>query len=128
MRKVCLLVLFVAMSLFNSESHAMKHSLKDYFLNVYNVERQGDEDEAKRKEHRERWDKALGSFQFQVIDSRVSPSINISIIEKIESSRHKTDTVYIKYADDIRIMVLPYSVINGNYEKLQFIKYISSQN
>ena len=84
--------------------------------------------EADSKELNERWNKALGSFQFQIIDSRVNPSIHISTIDLIEKNRLEDKVNYIDFREHIRIMILPKTAISKDFIKLELFKYISSAN
>lgn len=72
------------------------------------------------------WDAALGSFQFQIINSRTNPVIPSSVIVLIEENRLENKINYVDYKENIRIMILPKSEITKNYKKLEHIKYISA--
>lgn len=74
---------------------------------------------------RQKWDNALGTFQIQIINSRLSPQIHVSIIEEIEKNRMEDKISYIPYKDNIRIMILPKSMIKGDFTKLELFAYIS---
>lgn len=84
--------------------------------------------EQESKELNERWNKALGSFQFQIIDSRINPSVHISAIDLIEKNRLEDKINYVDFREHIRIMILPKSVIKNEFTKLELFKYISSSN
>lgn len=74
---------------------------------------------------RKMWDDALGTFQFQIINSRISPKVDISIIRTIENNRHDTEVVYIPYAENIKIKILPKSLISGEFQKLELFAYVA---
>jgi hypothetical protein len=74
----------------------------------------------------EKWDSALGTFQFEILEGRKLTEISIGIIDEIESKRHDTEIIYIQYTDRIRIKVLPKSTINGAFEKLELMKTVTS--
>lgn len=73
-----------------------------------------------------KWDKAIGSFQFEIIKGRKMTEINVKIIDEIESKRHETDIVYITYSDNIRIKILPKSMIDTDFDKLELMTYVES--
>lgn len=75
---------------------------------------------------KEKWDKAIGTFQFEILKGRKLTEINITIIEEIEKNRHETDIVYIQYSERIRIKILPKNVISGSFEKLELKKTVDS--
>lgn len=91
-----------------------------------NNQKSQSEIEKHNNELSEKWDKALGSFQFQIINSRINPQVHVSIIEQIEKNRLEDKVNYIKYTDDIRIMILPSSDLKKEYTKLELFKYIKS--
>lgn len=74
----------------------------------------------------QRWNKALGSFQFQIINSRINPQVPISTITLIEANRLQDKVNYIDYKENMRIMILPKSQISKEYQKLELFKYIST--
>lgn len=74
----------------------------------------------------ERWNKALGSFQFQIINSRLNPQVSISTIDLIEKNRLEDKINYIDYRESIKIMILPKSALKKEYQKLELFKYIST--
>jgi hypothetical protein len=84
--------------------------------------------ERESKELNDRWNNALGSFQFQIIDSRINPSIPISTIEMIEKNRLNDKINYLDFRDHIRILILPKSTVEKDYKKLDLFKYINSAN
>tara|TARA_B110000908_G_scaffold111205_1_gene130461 strand:+ start:160 stop:540 length:381 start_codon:yes stop_codon:yes gene_type:complete len=75
---------------------------------------------------KEKWDKAIGSFQFEIIKGRRLSEIDITIIDQIELNRHNTEIMYIQYNDQIRIKILPKSTINSAYVKLDLMKTVTS--
>lgn len=74
----------------------------------------------------ELWNKAIGSFQFEILKGRKLTEIDITIIESIEANRHDTEVTYIQYNERIRIKILPKSVINTDYVKLDLMKTVES--
>jgi hypothetical protein len=73
----------------------------------------------------QRWNNALGTFQIQVVNSRINPIIGVEIIEKIETERKETETVYIAVRDNVRIMVLPNKEIQkADFVKIPYFQYI----
>lgn len=74
----------------------------------------------------ERWNKALGSFQFQIINSRINPQVPISTIDLIEANRLEDKVNYIDYRENIKIMILPKSQLKKEYQRLELFKYIST--
>ena len=115
-----------------------KHSMKQYVILlalvfILPVKGQNSTEKAQLKfgeDEKEllknRWDKALGTFQFQIENSRINPQVNINILDKIEKNRDENKTVYIDYIENIKIMILPKSVIKNKFEKLSLFKYIST--
>lgn len=74
----------------------------------------------------ENWKKAKGTFQFQVINSRLQPQIHISILETIQANRKLNEDVYLPYKDNIRIYIPSTKEIESvEFEKLELIKYIN---
>ena len=73
----------------------------------------------------QRWNKALGTFQIQVVNSRINPTVGVEIIEKIEASRKETEIVYISLRENVRIMVLPNREIQkADFVKIPYFQYI----
>lgn len=56
--------------------------------------------------------KLEGTYQFQVLNSRDKTEIPLYLMDTIEAKRSQTDVVYLPYKNNVRIMILPYSVIN----------------
>lgn len=75
---------------------------------------------------KEKWDSAVGSFQFEILTGRRLTEIDITIIDSIEENRHDTEVTYIQYSERIRIKILPKSVINSDYEKLDLMTTVES--
>jgi len=73
-----------------------------------------------------RWENALGTFQLEIIKSRKLPQIDISIIDEIETQRHATQIIYISYSENIRIKVLPYSMLEDGNPGLELRVYVDS--
>lgn len=75
-----------------------------------------------------RWNNAIGTFQIQVLNGRRLPEIDITIIDEIESLRHNSEVMYLDYNERIRIKILPHSIINADFEKLELMVYVDSFN
>ncbi len=76
-----------------------------------------------------KWDQALGSFQFEISNEKAESrnfQIDMSVIDHILESRAEEEIVYLEYNNFIRIKVLPFKVIRGDYEKLQVIKKVEN--
>ncbi len=87
---------------------------------------QTEEDAFKMKNLRDRWNLALGTFQIQIVNTRINPQIDVSVIEQIEQARKEEQINYIPLGDNIRVMILPKSEINkADYKKLDPYKYIA---
>jgi hypothetical protein len=86
---------------------------------------QSPEQEAYMKTIRERWNNALGTFQIQIVNSRISPQIDAVIIERIEAARKDEEVVYFPLRESVRVMVLPKSQISSvGFEKIETYKYV----
>jgi hypothetical protein len=73
----------------------------------------------------QRWNNALGTFQIQVVNSRINPTVGVEIIEKIESERKETEIVYIPLRENVRIMVLPNrEILNADFKKIPYFQYV----
>jgi hypothetical protein len=72
-----------------------------------------------------RWNDALGTFQIQVVNSRINPVVGVEIIERIESERKENEIVYIAIRENVRIMVLPKKEIQkANFVKISYFQYV----
>jgi len=72
-----------------------------------------------------RWNDALGTFQIQVVNSRINPTVSVEFIEKIESERKETEIVYIPIRENVRIMVLPHREIQkADFVKIPYFQYV----
>jgi len=75
----------------------------------------------------ERFNQAGGTYQIQIIDSREKPAIKISLIDQIDAVRKENDVSYISVKDNIRIKVLPISVINSpDFTAVERVVYLNS--
>jgi hypothetical protein len=73
------------------------------------------------------FNKLEGTYQFQVLDSRDKTEIPLHLMDTIEAKRKQTEVVYFPYKNNVRVMVLPYSVINKKgFVPIQRIVNISS--
>ncbi len=83
-------------------------------------------DEIKMKDLREKWDKAQGTFQIQIVNSRINPQVDVAVIEEIEKLRKQEEIVYLPFRDDVRIMILPITMMqSAEFKKLETYKYIT---
>jgi len=77
----------------------------------------------------ERFNQAGGTYQIQIIDSREKPAINISLIDQIDTIRKENDVAYISVKNNIRIKVLPLSVINANdFTAVERVVFLNSSD
>ena len=82
--------------------------------------------EHENQELRDKWSKAKGTFQVQVIGVRLKPQIHISIVYEIERARKKETDTYIEYSENIRIYIPSRSKINQkDFEPLEYITYVN---
>ncbi|MGZ3901993.1 MAG: hypothetical protein ACXVDC_16825 [Bacteroidia bacterium] len=58
------------------------------------------------------FNKLEGTYQVQVLNSRDKTEIPLYIMDSIEVKRHVSDVVYFPLKNNVRVMVLPYNVIN----------------
>lgn len=66
-----------------------------------------------------------GTYQIQVINSRENPSLSFSFLDEIVAKRHKSDTIYFWPKRDVRIMILPESVIKvSDFKPLTTLTHI----
>jgi len=73
--------------------------------------------------------KAEGTYQIQMVDTRSLPSIPISLIKTIEEKRDETKLVYFFYKKNIRIKILPKkTILNKEFIPIDRIKHISSKD
>lgn len=75
----------------------------------------------------ERFNQAGGTYQIQIIDSRERPTIEVSLIDKIEEARKENEIIYISLKENIRVKVLPLSIIEAeNFVAVERIVFINS--
>ena len=68
-----------------------------------------------------------GTYQFQMIDTRSLPTIQLSLFREIEKRRHDTEIIYYMYSDKMRIMILPRNQISSaDFKKLEYLIFIQS--
>jgi len=58
------------------------------------------------------FNKLEGTYQVQVLNSRDKTEIPLYIMDSIEIKRHVSEVVYFPLKNNVRVMVLPYNVIN----------------
>jgi hypothetical protein len=67
-----------------------------------------------------------GTYQLQIIDSREKSELQLSLLDKVEAMRHKTDTVYFWLGTNKRMMILPSSVIDKtDFKAIENMAHIS---
>ena len=82
-------------------------------------------EEAQAKLIREKWNKELGTFQVQVVNSRIKPQVHAQIVEEVVAKRKTDEIVYIPLMENVRIMVLSESQIKSpDFKALELFKYI----
>ena len=82
-------------------------------------------DELQARLIREKWNKEVGNFQIQVVNSRVKPQVNAALVEEILAKRKMDEIVYIPLMENVRIMVLSESHIKSpDFKPLELFKYI----
>ena len=70
--------------------------------------------------------KAAGTYQIQIINTSQIPAIPLSIIQVVEDNRHLSDTTYVDYSLNMRIMILPKNLVNSRkYSSLKQPEYVS---
>ena len=70
-----------------------------------------------------------GTYQIQMIDTRVLPAVELSIYSIIQEQRSSKNVVYHYLNSNTRIMILSFETIeNTNFKSLDRIAYISSKN
>lgn len=74
-------------------------------------------------------EKLMGTYQIEMIDTRSLPSFPAELLLIIEEKREEDRIVYHKVSDNMRIKILPKSLINAeNFEPVERINYISSKD
>ena len=72
--------------------------------------------------------KLEGTYQVQIIDSRESATLPLSVMDTIEAKRQPSQTVYFWLKNNTRVMVPPVSVISKNdFVPLARVTHISSK-
>jgi hypothetical protein len=75
------------------------------------------------------FNKLEGTYQIQVLDSRDKTEIPLYIMDSIQAKRHSTDIIYFPLKNNVRVMVLPLSVISKkDFKPVERVVNISSQN
>lgn len=70
-----------------------------------------------------------GTYQIQMIDTRVLPAVELSIYSIIQEQRSSKNVVYHYLNSNTRIMILSFETIETpNFKSLDRIAYISSKN
>lgn len=107
-------------------SQSSNATTREKSINFIEINTVADQLETINETPQEKWDNALGTFQFEILAGRKLTEISITIIDEIENQRHDTEIIYIQYSDLIRIKVLPKNVISGSFEKLELMKTVNS--
>ena len=83
--------------------------------------------EEQKKIVRDKWNAAQGTFQFQIVNSRVRPQIDVAIIEQILEKRQLSELFYLPYTENVRILILPQSELNSpDFKPLELFKYVQN--
>ena len=120
MKKITLFTLFTLFYLFLFFNFQAQSGLKNENIYVSQSIENGSEEQS------DKWNRALGSFQFQITNSRLHPQVPISTIDLIEKNRLEDKINFIEYKENIKIMILPKSQLKKDYQKLQLFKYITT--
>ncbi|MGZ3863938.1 MAG: hypothetical protein ACXVPN_05790 [Bacteroidia bacterium] len=73
-------------------------------------------------------EKLSGTYQVQVIDSRQYFSMPLAYFDSIQNTRHATETKYIRFNENIRIMVPSVATINSpGFTALTRVIYLNSK-
>ena len=74
-------------------------------------------------------EKLAGTYQLQIIDSREKIAMPFSLLDTIQAKRHPNQVTYFWFRNNVRVKVLPFSVINqGGYTPLERVVNVSSKN
>lgn len=69
-----------------------------------------------------------GTYQIQVLDSRDKTEIPLFIMDSIQAKRHNTNVIYFPLKTNVRVMILPLSIINKNdFKPVERVVNISSE-
>lgn len=72
--------------------------------------------------------KVEGTYQVQVKNARVKPSIPADLAQIVEKNRHATKTTYVSLGTLVRVKILPSSEISkAGFKGLEKIKYVSEE-
>jgi len=110
----------------------MTYHFKKFILFIFlsisgSINAQSNLTEEEAADYAEKFNQAGGTYQIQIIDSREKPSIQISLINQIEAVRKENDVAYVSVKDNVRIKVLPKSVINApGFIAVERIVYLNS--
>lgn len=70
--------------------------------------------------------KLEGTYQLQMINTRLLPAVPLQLIETIEQKRQENEITYFDYTDKIRVMVLSRKAITAPgfkpLEKIAFVR------
>ncbi len=78
-------------------------------------------------EYLELSDELSGTYQIQMIGTRSLPSFPIDLYPKIKNARNQNEISYLNVDAQMRILVLPYDVINAaDFRPIKRITHINS--
>lgn len=92
----------------------MKRTLQFLFLAIILSIKLSAQNDGKLESHRlmTLFHKLEGTYQVQVINSRDKTETPLWIMDSIEAKRHQSEVVYFPLKNNVRVMVLPFNVIN----------------
>lgn len=74
-------------------------------------------------------EKLMGTYQIQMIDTRTLPSFPAELLLLIEKKRDENRIIYHRLSDNMRIKILPKSIINTKeFKPVERIRHISSKD
>lgn len=73
--------------------------------------------------------KLMGTYQIQMIDTRTLPSFPAELLLLIEEKRDENHVIYHNVSDNMRIKILPKSMINAEkFTPIERIRHISTKD
>lgn len=80
---------------------------------------------AQVEEYQQLSQELAGTYQIEIIDSRETPHMELSVFPLIQQSRALDSVVYIDLSNTLRVKVLPYSTINSpNFQPVEYSTYV----
>lgn len=75
--------------------------------------------------HQKNVNACRGTYQIQMINTRSKAVVPYTIYETVEANRHETDTIYKMLYPNVKLMILPSSVIKKeDFIRVEEYKYI----